>query len=399
MADFLLTVGIDTKLSYTEIQNGITQLVNTINKDPIKIKVQFDQSSLKSMKQQIQAIINLTASGTSSTTNVSSSASVSDTNAKTKAMREYATALVQGESCLRKWSAAEKSSHQSSQVAYQSIKVSIEAMKSAQQVLDGLSKSDAGYTDAVQNLKAKVEEFRLVLKEAEQTIKANGDATRTLSDRSGELAKKFASWTTISQTVMLAVRSIKKMVSAAIELDDAMTQMQIVTEATTAEMDEFADSAAEAAQRVASSISDFVDSATTYARLGYSMDESSQLAEYTAMLQNIGDIDVSDAQDAITSIVKAFDIDASDIESVIDKLVTTGNNFPISVSEIAEGMTNASSVLAAAGNSFEESVALLTAANTTLQDASKASTGLRTIAARIRNTTTELDELGVRPAA
>lgn len=169
--------------------------------------------------------------------------------------------------------------------------------------------------------------------------------------------------------------------------------MQIVTKASTAEMNEFADSAAATSKRVASSISDFVDSATTYARLGYTMSESSQLAEYTAMLQNVGDIDVSDAQDAITSIVKAFDVDTSEIESVMDKLVTTSNNFPISVSQIAEGMTNASSALSAAGNSFEQSVALLTAANTTIQDASKSSTGLRTIAARIRNTTTELDEL------
>lgn len=57
-------------------------------------------------------------------------------------------------------------------------------------------------------------------------------------------------------------------------------------------------------------------------------------------------------------------------------------------------MTNASSTLAAAGNTFEQSVALLTAANTTIQNAAKSSTGLRTIAARIRNTKSELDELG-----
>ena len=70
------------------------------------------------------------------------------------------------------------------------------------------------------------------------------------------------------------------------------------------------------------------------------------------------------------------------------------NNFPISVSQIAEGMNNASSALAAAGNSFEQSVALLTAANTVIQNSAKSSTGLRTIAARLRNTTAELDELG-----
>ena len=70
------------------------------------------------------------------------------------------------------------------------------------------------------------------------------------------------------------------------------------------------------------------------------------------------------------------------------------NNFPVSVSQLAEGMTNASSALSAAGNNFQQSVALLTAANTTVQNASKASTALRTISARIRKTKSDLDDLG-----
>lgn len=61
---------------------------------------------------------------------------------------------------------------------------------------------------------------------------------------------------------------------------------------------------------------------------------------------------------------------------------------------MAEGINNAGSMLASAGNSYEETIAMLAAANTTVQDISKSSTGLRTVAARIRNTKTELDDLG-----
>ena len=194
--------------------------------------------------------------------------------------------------------------------------------------------------------------------------------------------------------IMRIYSTMRKMVAASVELDAAMTQLQIVTKESNQVMSQFGDTAAESAKRIGTSVTDFVSSATTFARLGYSLNESSQLAEFTAMLQNVGDIDVSQAQDAITSIVKAFDVDVDQIESVMDKLVTTGNGFPISVSQIAEGMTNASSALSAAGNNFDQSVALLTAANTAVQNASKASTGLRTIAARIRKTKTELDDLG-----
>lgn len=105
-------------------------------------------------------------------------------------------------------------------------------------------------------------------------------------------------------------------------------------------------------------------------------------------------IEASAAQDAVTAIIKAFGKNVNDIEDVMNKLVLVGNNFPISVSQLAEGMNNAGSMLAVAGNSFEQSIALLTAANTTIQNISKASTGLRTIAARIRKTTTGEDDDG-----
>lgn len=197
-------------------------------------------------------------------------------------------------------------------------------------------------------------------------IRTAGEDTKTFADRFGSLGSKFSIWFSATRIIMMVYTNIRKMISASIELDKTMTQLQIVTKQNDDAMTKFGDSAAAAAKRIGSSITDFVSSATTYARLGYSLDESSQLAEFTAMLQNVGDIDVSEAQDAITSIVKAFNIGTDQIESVMDKMVISGNNFPISVSQIAEGMKNASSALAAAGNSFDQSVALLTAANTTI---------------------------------
>lgn len=46
MADILLTVGVDTSLSYAEFQAGITSLVSQVNANPPKIKLKFDDSSL-----------------------------------------------------------------------------------------------------------------------------------------------------------------------------------------------------------------------------------------------------------------------------------------------------------------------------------------------------------------
>ena len=188
---------------------------------------------------------------------------------------------------------------------------------------------------------------------------------------------------------------MKQAVKESIAVNDAMTQLQIVTKASNQEMASYSRTAFDTAKRLGTSVTDVISATTTYARLGYNTQDSSVLSELTTMLQSVGDIDASSAQSAVTAIVKAFDgIDVTNISSAMDKLVAVGNGAPISVSELAEGLNNASSALSAAGNSFDESVALLTSANTTIQDAAKSSTGLRTIAARIRNTKTELDALG-----
>ena len=224
----------------------------------------------------------------------------------------------------------------------------------------------ANYSMPKANFIAHVKSINDEFARTSSVIRSAGEDTKSLKDRFGALTGTFSMWFSTTRIIMMVYSNIRKMISASIELDKSMTQLQIVTKENDETMTKFGNTAANTARKIGSSITDFTSSVTTFARLGYSIGESSQLAEFTAMLQNVGDIDVSEAQEAITSIVKAFNIGTDQIESVMDKMVVSGNQFPISVSEIAVGMKNASSALAAAGNSFDQSVALLTAANTTI---------------------------------
>lgn len=211
-----------------------------------------------------------------------------------------------------------------------------------------------------------------------------------------QVTKEFIGFYSTRQLIAKGVSVVKDMVNQAIELESAFADTRIVTHATQEELQKYADTVMTTASQIGTSVNSLVSATTTYARLGYDLDESSILAKYTGMLERVGNIDTQKAEDAVTAILKAFpdEADVKSVERIMDMLVQTGNNAPISVSQIAEGMTNASSALAAARNDFKESVALLTAANTTVQNASKSSTALRTISARIRKTKSELDELG-----
>lgn len=219
---------------------------------------------------------------------------------------------------------------------------------------------------AKEQFSVQINEVRNDVSRIQSDMVRTGQTGNTMFTRLINGFKKFGGWTIVTRALTSVIRLGRQLITNVKEIDTAMTQLKIVTKATGAEINSFGNNIANAAKQTGSSMTSLIDSATTYARLGYSLNESSDLAKYTSMLQTVGAIDVSDAQDAITAITKAFNIDVSQLESVMDKLVEVGNGFPISVSQIAEGLNNASSALAGAGNTFEQSVALLTAANTTV---------------------------------
>ena len=293
---------------------------------------------------------------------------------------------------VRNFSAAQSSSKKNVRDAYNSLIGYISLYKKLQSDIQNTGYVTKEYSDRLQELKRNIAA-------AVTVIKASGNATKSFGDKLSESIKKFASWFSITQAVSKSVQYVRSMITNTIELDKSMTQLKIVTNETADAYANYSDEIAKTAQEIGASITDLVDATTTYARLGYSLQESQGLAKVTAMLQEVGDIEAQDAQDAITAIIKAFsnEIDPKNIDDIMavgDKLVKVGNNFPISVSQIAEGINNAASALSESGNSFDESIALLTAATTVSQNASKASTGLRTISARIRNVKSELDDLG-----
>lgn len=199
--------------------------------------------------------------------------------------------------------------------------------------------------------------------------------------------------------IMLAIRGLRQALRQLWqdikEVNEALVQTQIVTGLTGAALEAYTDKAYAAADKSKDKVTNILSEATAFGRLGYDSELSVQLAQLTSMYSKLGNVDTSDATDAITALMKAFNLEnADEIELALDKMIYVGNNFPISAAGLGEGLNNAASALSSAGNSLEQTLALLMAANATVQNPSKSSTAMRTITARIRNTKAELDELG-----
>ena len=381
-----INVGINQNTFNQNVKNAINAASNSVK---VGLKVNIDENYLR--RQLDKALKGQGTSNVGSTGSKSSSGSGSSSNddelARLKAIEQQTKLTTRGYTELNK------------------VRNALANLPAGSDEAGGLRSNLAALKDLITGYKEgsiSAEEYKSKLAEIvgqnAAYIDSAKDAGKYANSFSDKLQKFKMHLTTISSIVRafrMVAMVVKPVVNAVTEVDTAMTQLKIVTQATDEALQKYANDISTVADRTAGSITDLINSTTTFSRLGYTLEESSRLAEYTQMLENVGDIDEQSATAAMTAIVKAYGFNVEELESIMDRLVTVGNNFPISVKELAEGMNNAGSMLAVAteGN-FDQSIALLTAANTTIQNISKSSTGLRTIAARIRNVGTELDDLG-----
>ena len=192
-----------------------------------------------------------------------------------------------------------------------------------EQTSQALHNNDIGYDEARKKIAAASAE----MKKLEDNMRRSGQVSNTLSDKLQRFKQHVTTISSIVNAFRMLSRVIRPVVQAVTEVDTAMTQLKIVTNESDTAMQSYAQNIMKVADQTAGSIKDLINSTTTFSRLGFSLDESTDLAKYTQMLENVGDIDEADATSAITSIVKAFDVKTDELESVMDRMVNVCKNW------------------------------------------------------------------------
>ena len=340
------------------------------------------EAETAALKRNIQELLNKGSAEVSQEANTANL--ISGTIEYERAMKKLNDTLKQAETSHNNWT---KAKNGKSSVAYDNIADEITHLKTLKAELMSGSITQEKFNAEVAGATSRLSGYY-------KEITTAGEATRSFSDRLGGLAAKFSTWFSLTRIIMAAFRAIKQMVTNVIELDSAMTQLQIVTGATDAKMTTFLKNATGLAKELGQSISDVLKSIETFSRLGYNLDDSSTLAKYTAILANVAAVDTQEATTGVTSIIKGFNMDVSNSEHVADVLIEVGQKYAVSAAELMEAFEKSGAALNATNTSFEKSVGLIAAANASVQNASTVGTALKTISARIRGSKSDLEELG-----
>ena len=228
-------------------------------------------------------------------------------------------------------------------------------------------------------------------------IRQAGGEAETLGQKIRRIFGEKLGYGIIASAAMMARRSLREMYQNVVQIDTAMTELKKVTNETDESYRKFLDGSAERAQKLGATISDVVTATADFARLGYNLEDASVLSDVATVYKNVGDgiSDINQASESIISTMKAFGYSASNAMDIVDKFNTTGNKFAISSGGVGEALLNSASALSAAGNTLDESIALITAANETIQNPEKVGTAMKTLSLYLRAAKTEAEEAGI----
>ena len=186
--------------------------------------------------------------------------------------------------------------------------------------------------------------------------------------------------------IQKTIQSIKQMINVVCELDATLTEFNKVADLSTEQLEDFADKAFEAADKIGRTGKDMIEAATEFKRAGYDLEQSLEMGNAALVMTNVADgiNQTSDAAGTLISVLKGFNLSESDIMSVVDKMNSVSNQSPVGFDNLADGLERVSGTMSQAGNSIDETIGLLTGGFAQLRNMEKVSTGLITISQRLR---------------
>lgn len=249
----------------------------------------------------------------------------------------------------------------------------------------------------IQNLKQEIDNTN------KTTIKPQIDTTtltqtesvmRRLTGSFSELLKLRASYSVIS----VFASAINQAKQSIMEFDSALTEYNKVTQLSSDGMEKQISKLKGYAKEVGRTTAEMIQGTTGWKKAGFTDEDASILSKVTALYQNTADevMSTSQATDILTSIIKAYNIQASDSIQVTDKINKVSADFAVNSGDIGNGLKVASASMSTMGNSLDQTTALLTAGTTIFQhQSSQVARGLNTIGLNLTKNKAKLEQYGI----
>lgn len=175
-----------------------------------------------------------------------------------------------------------------------------------------------------------VEKVTVALREGTNTLYAYQSGTKQVSNSWQTLGNDLVNGAKRLVSMYFgfheAIQTVRQGLTYVKEIDLALTELKKVTDETDETYQKFLGTASEVSSVIGSTVSDFTDATAAFARLGYSLNESSKMAETAIVYKNVADgLDsVEESTDSIISTMMAYGIEANNTMGIIDRFNAVG---------------------------------------------------------------------------
>lgn len=163
---------------------------------------------------------------------------------------------------------------------------------------------------------------------ANNSVRTLENSMRELNTAGGSLSNTFKnifSYALGGSGIYLALNSMREAINTTISLDDSLRDLKRVTSLANSEYSKFMQTANQTAIALGTTTSGAIDATTRFSQLGYSFDEASDsLSKYALILSNVADMSATDSSSAIVSVLKGFQMETSDVASIVDTINEAG---------------------------------------------------------------------------
>lgn len=190
-------------------------------------------------------------------------------------------------------------------------------------------------------------------------IKAAGAATRTLGNGMKNLGRQIASAFGVVTIVASLIMTIKKGISINADFEAQMSKVKAITGATANEMNRLENDAKRLGASTKFTATQVGELQENYAKLGFTTNEILKATEATLQLAQATGSDLATSADVAGSVVRAFGLDASETQRVVDVMAKSFSSSALSMENFSEAMKFVAPIAKAANVDVETTTALL----------------------------------------
>lgn len=258
------------------------------------------------------------------------------------------------------------------------------------------SKQAKKFNEQLENINNTTDEIEKnkSLEKLNQDIVNTSKQTGFLGQSLGKAIVKYTTWLGIATVIAKIVRLAKDAMKQIEAMSSAMMELDKVTEVNTKTLNKFRNEAYKLAEQVGSTGLEIVKATTEFARMGYELKEAKYLGQAATVMTNIAENinSSSEAAQILISVMKGVKNESLSAIDILNKLNEISNNNAVGFKNLAEMAQTSSATMSILGNTFNQTLGMLTGAYEVLQD-ERVAKGIQTIGLRISGLNEDMESV------